>query len=771
MPRIGLYALILLAPSATAQSPTIYREAIAAIDDFARREVADKKLPALSVALVDDQQTIWSAGFGFRAPGVKADAKTVYCVGSVSKLFTDLAVARLVERGELNLEAPVTDYLPHFKPENPFGEPITLRHLMTHHAGLVREPPTGSYFDPSEPTLAATVASLNATKLLYKPGSAFKYSNAGLATVGRVLEVRSGKPFADFIRDELLRPMGLRRAAFVPTPELAPDLAKAIMWTGYGREFPAPTFRLGIAPATSLLSDMEDMARFLSVLFADGRPVVKPETLAAMFRPLQRGGIGLGFFVGEFEGRRRVGHDGAVYGCATELAALPDEKLGVVVASSCDCANAITRRIADEALRLLLAAKAGKPLPKFASPTPLEPNEVTKLAGRYMAGPRVIDLVERDGRLVMQSNRGGPAVELKQRDETTLVADDRITYGSTLTRTIDGFRVDRDEFHRIPHALPAPCPDKWLGLIGEFGWDHNTLFVLEKDGQLHAQIEWFFQYPLIEEAKDVYRFPNHGLYHDEKLVFTRDAKGRATKVVAAGVSFARRTIDGEDGHTFRITPERPVAELRKAALTATPPEARGEFAKSDLVELVTLDPSIKLDVRYASENNFLGVPLYTSAKAFLQRPAAEALVRVHKALAGRGYGLLIHDGYRPWSVTKIFWDATPPKHHIFVANPADGSRHNRGCAVDLTLYDRATGEPVRMPGGYDEFSDRSFPHYPGGTSRQRWHRDLLRHAMETEGFSVYEAEWWHFDYRDWKKYAIGNRSFEEMSQPKPGSSK
>jgi len=140
----------------------------------------------------------------------------------------------------------------------------------------------------------------------------------------------------------------------------------------------------------------------------------------------------------------------------------------------------------------------------------------------------------------------------------------------------------------------------------------------------------------------------------------------------------------------------------------------------------------------------------------------EALVRVANALHARGYGLLIHDGYRPWYVTKMFWDATPPAQHEFVANPADGSRHNRGEAVDLSLYDLSTGRPVEMPGTYDEFSHRSYPGYEGGTSLQRWHRELLRSAMEAEGFTVFTSEWWHFDYKDWKRYHIGNITFEKI---------
>jgi D-alanyl-D-alanine dipeptidase len=113
-------------------------------------------------------------------------------------------------------------------------------------------------------------------------------------------------------------------------------------------------------------------------------------------------------------------------------------------------------------------------------------------------------------------------------------------------------------------------------------------------------------------------------------------------------------------------------------------------------------------------------------------------------------------------VTKLFWDATPPEGKIFVADPAQGSRHNRGCAVDLTLYDLKSGKPIEMPGTYDEMSERSFPNYPGGTSLQRWHRDLLRWAMESEGFTVYEHEWWHFDYKDWHEYPILNLPFEKL---------
>ncbi len=175
--------------------------------------------------------------------------------------------------------------------------------------------------------------------------------------------------------------------------------------------------------------------------------------------------------------------------------------------------------------------------------------------------------------------------------------------------------------------------------------------------------------------------------------------------------------------------------MREAAVKASPPHEEGVFRAPDLVELVKLDPTIKLDVRYATANNFLGTPVYTQARAFLQRPAAEALLRAHHAVRARGYGLIVHDGYRPWYVTKIFWDATPASQKIFVANPAAGSRHNRGCAVDVSLYDLKTGKEVQMPSGYDEMTDRAYADFAGGTADERALRALLREAMVAQGFT------------------------------------
>jgi len=760
-------AALLWAGSPNLAPRSDYAAVARVLEPFIQREMAEKQLPALSLALVDDQQIVWAQGFGFADLDrkVPATAGTIYRAGSVSKLFTDIGIMQLVERGELDLDAPVTRYLPDFHPKNPFGKSITLRELMSHRSGLVREPPVGHYFDPSAPSLRETVNSLNSTKLVYAPGTHTKYSNAGITVAGYVLERLKATPYTEYLQQAVLQPMGLTESAFAPEPQLAASLAKAYMWTYEGRTFQAPAFQLGIGPAGSLYTSVVDLGHFLSVLFARGRgphgQVLKPETLEQMWRPApvrtgEKPEFGIGFRVADFDGRRMVRHGGAIYGFATELAALPDDKLGVIVVTTKGSSNAVVNHIAHQALRLMLALRAGKPLPPIPTTAPVDAVLARKLDGRYGEGAKAIDLIEFGGKLYDLPSRGGERIELRKSGDA-LITDDKLGYGASIVPEADGVLAGADHLRRVFLSPPPAAPARFRGLIGEYGWDHNTLYILERDGKLTALIEWHDYYPLAETSSGVFRFPNWGLYDGETLEFRRAPNGRATTaVLSGGIVFHRREIPGEDAESFHIQPLKPVTELRREAMAATPPHETGDFHKPDLVELALLDPTIKLDIRYASTNNFMRSPFYSQARAFMQRPAALALLRAHAKLKSKGYGLLIHDAYRPWYVTKMFWDGTPPDKHVFVADPGQGSRHNRGCAVDLTLYDLQNGQPVEMTSQYDEMSTRAYPDYPGGTSRGRWHRRLLRLAMEDEGFTVYDAEWWHFDYKDWPKYPILN---------------
>ena len=312
-------------------------------------------------------------------------------------------------------------------------------------------------------------------------------------------------------------------------------------------------------------------------------------------------------------------------------------------------------------------------------------------------------------------------------------------------------------------AKPPVPPALWLEFIGEYGSDAKPIYVIERGGNLSLIVDRGEACRLQTDARDARRFTAGGTCAYQLVVFSKDASGRTSSITIGGDAYPRRQMGPVEGSgQLHVEPLRPVADLLKEARSAVPPAESGSFHMSDLVEVVPVARTIRLDVRYATTNNFLGAVFYSQPRAFLQRPAVEALVRVQRTLQPLGYGLLIHDGYRPWYVTKVFWDATPANLKWLVANPASGSRHNRGAAVDLTLYELASGLVVQMPSTYDESTSRAYAFYPGGTDLQRWHRALLRRVMETEGFAVNPEEWWHFDYKDWRSYRVGNVPFEQI---------
>ncbi|OYP34736.1 serine hydrolase [Rhodopirellula sp. MGV] len=774
--RFYCFLLVGLVAGQTTAAAVDYTPALERLQSAVRHEVEQKDLPAFSIALVDDDHVVWSDGFGFQDAEQKtaASADTVYRVGSISKLFTDVAVMQLVEADKIDLDAPVQTYVPTFQPTNPFGETQTLRQMMSHRSGLVRESPVGNYFDPEEPSLADTVASLNRTSLVYAPSTRTKYSNAAVAVVGAALESRLDQSHPDYVRQSILEPLGMTSSSFVTGPEIESDLATGWMRTYDGRRFEASTFLLGTGPAGNLYSSVTDLSKFMVVLFANGKTdsaqILTAESLAEMTSPIldakgNATGFGLGFHIDKLDGMKRVGHGGAVYGFSTQLEALPNRKLGVVAACSLDGTNGVVQRLTDYALRLMVAVQDDQPLPDYRKTTAIPPSRGKTLVGLYQDPDntdRFAKINELDGNVWMQR---GTFMHQLRADATNgvIIVDDEIGFG-TEVELVDQqhLRIGETVYQRQSDQPPAPATDSWRGLIGEYGWDHNTLYILEENGQLYALIEWFYYYPLTPINENEFAFPDYGLYHGEGLKFERGGDGVATEVVAAEVCFPRREIGTKDGETFKITPVKPIDQLRDGALAASPPNETGDFYPTDLAEVVGLDSSIHLDIRYATTNNFTGAVFYKQPKAFMQRDAAKAVAQANGKLSEHDLGLLIHDAYRPWHVTKMFWDATPGEFKDFVANPANGSRHNRGCAVDITLYDLNSGEPIQMVAGYDEFSARSFPLYPGGTSQQRWYRDHLRRTMESVGFTVYEFEWWHFDYQDWKKYRIGNATFEEL---------
>ncbi len=740
-----------------------WREAIATRGRELAREFT---LPRLAVVLATPKGILWASAFG--SDSIGNDTATVYRAGSLAKTVTALAVMQLAAAGKLDLDAPVRRYLPGFRPRNPYGGAITLRRLLEHRSGLDRDPPAGGYLDSLAPPLDSVVRSLNGTTLRFAPGSRTKYSNAGPTVAGLVVERVSGEPYASYVRDAILAPSGMGRSG-IGSPEA---LAGGWLWAPDRERFAAPSFRLGIAPAAGLYASAADLGRFAAMLLAGGTgpggQVVDRATLRQMWSAPagDASGYALGFQQSSLDGRFMVGHAGAVYGYTSILNLLPDDSIGVVVVTDVDAANGVVAQLAQFALRAVLADRTAGPPPIVADLRPVGDSLAHTLAGRYSNGAETMELQNRGGALSWIPAPGRPPLALSRLADTLAVNDLR-DYGPRLVPSSSGrgrLVVGGDTLARVQAPRPGPLPARWQGIIGEYGPDYGVVFLYEAAGRLMARTEWFNAAPLEELAADRFRFPRSGMHAEEELAVLRGPDRSVTGIRLGGVWLPRRRIGPAAGGQLHVHPVRPVEELRQEALQASPPAQPAGLRPPDLVNVAALDSSIHLDIRYAGANNFLGTPFYTLARAFLQRPAAMALLRAHHALRRYGYGILIHDAYRPWYVTKIFWDATPDSLRWLVANPANGSRHNRGAAVDVTMYDLATGRPVPMPGTYDESTDRSFAYYPGGTDLERWNRGLLRRVMEAQGFAIYPAEWWHFDYGEWREYPILNIPFEQIGK-------
>lgn len=216
-------------------------------------------------------------------------------------------------------------------------------------------------------------------------------------------------------------------------------------------------------------------------------------------------------------------------------------------------------------------------------------------------------------------------------------------------------------------------------------------------------------------------------------------------ILASSYVYAQKT------NPFGLTIINNVADYKKS-VTETP--------EKQLVELKKFIPELKLDIKYATKNNFAKQAVYKQARAYARLPVAIALKNVQAELNKSGYGLKIFDGYRPYSVTVKFFEIASNKD--FVANPKNGSRHNRGCAIDLTIINLKTGKDLNMPTAYDSFAAAASPDYKNLPEDVIKNRDLLINVMERNGFRVLDNEWWHFDFKGWKRFELMDIGFEDL---------
>ncbi|HEY0664855.1 MAG TPA: serine hydrolase domain-containing protein [Gallionella sp.] len=330
------------------------------------QEMDDNDITGLSIALVDDQKVVWSAGFGYSDAEnkVAATADTPYRMGSIAKVITASAAMQMAERGQIDIDQPLKRYLSSFAIKSRFDStaPITPRNIMTHHSGLPSNYLKGMTNSPP-PYFATVVDAVPQEYAAYPPNYIFAYSNLGMTLLGAAIEKRSGQPYADHIATNFFKPLGMTSSYFSSEPPL-----KAYKKGELSRPLP-----LRDLPSGGLVSSVSDLSRFLMMVFGDGmyrdQRILRAGTLHEMLRTQNTAmpmdldvRMGLGWMLSKFDDRHGIvsaGHGGSLLDFHSMMLALPDRKLGVVVASNSATSMGVVNKLADEALRAMLEAKYG----------------------------------------------------------------------------------------------------------------------------------------------------------------------------------------------------------------------------------------------------------------------------------------------------------------------------------------------------------------------------------------------------------------------------
>jgi len=560
--RFAILVLLAAAYLQTADS-AVAADFDAAKERFAAAAAAELErgiLPGFSVAWIVDGEVVHASGYGMAdwKQGVPATADTLYRAGSISKLFNAIAAMQLVEQGKLDLDAPIQKALPSFSIVVPFADakPITIRQLLCHRSGMIRESPVGGYLDPSQPTIDATLASVAGCVLVNPSDTKTRYSNVGPTIVGKAVEKHSGLAYPAYQQKHVLGPLGMSGSAWLMNDELRPRLAKGRMRIARGDgeyDFDvAPEFELGTLPAGNLYTSAGDLAKFaIFMLGGDPSselvpPLVHPASLEMMYTPQlidDAAGFGLGFYVGSYRDRKSVQHSGAVYGFTTMLIVLPDERIGALVLSNCDIGMAPVRRLTDLSLDLLLEKAHGVPPTEPTKTITPDSEELAAIAGEYESRSYWAKLEARDGKLTAVLS--GQPLELSAAEPLKYLADGRIMSRAPFDfeREKDGsirsFTAAGQKFTRVDPDRAAPAPAAWQALVGTYGPKFIPLVVSVRNGHLYATIENEYDYRLTPVDRVTFALPP-GMYSDEQVVFQLGTDGKPSAAIMANQTLPRR---------------------------------------------------------------------------------------------------------------------------------------------------------------------------------------------------------------------------------------
>lgn len=375
------------------------------------KEMADSNVTGLSIALVDDQKIVWSSGFGYSDAEnrVPATPETQYRMGSIAKVITASAAMRMAENGQMNIDQPLSRYLPGFSIKSRFDStaPVTPRNIMTHHSGLPSNYLKGMT-NSNPPYFATLVDVVKDEYAAYPPNYIFAYSNLGVTLLGAAIEKQSGQSYASYVERSFFQPLGMKSSYFASEPAIK----------GYKDGELSKLMPLRDLPSGGLVSNVSDLGNFLKMVFADGRfngqQILQPGTLREMLRPQNANvpldlnlRMGLGWMLNSFEvkhGGVSAGHGGSLLDFHSMMLTLPDHKLGVIVASNSATSMSMVNKVADEALKLMLEAKTGIATPEVSvqnteSDDPLAPEILDAYTGYFDTVVGLVKVSNQSGEL------------------------------------------------------------------------------------------------------------------------------------------------------------------------------------------------------------------------------------------------------------------------------------------------------------------------------------------------------------------------------------
>lgn len=713
--------LLLIAGYAHAQT---LETAFPVIDSLYKDYAEKNHIPGLAYGIVADGKLVHTGTFGYTDVQKKTPVtpRSVFRIASMTKSFTAMAILSLRDAGKLNLDDPVYKYIPEIKQIHPLTDdspPITIRYLLTHSAGFPEDNPWGDrQLQRTDEELINFIK--NGVSLSNTPGLAYEYSNLGFALLGHIVTKAAGEPYEQYIRRTIFQPLGMGHTYWEYTEAPSETLAHGYRWLNLQWK-EEPMLHSGAYGAMGgMLTSLEDFSRYMVFHLSAWPPRNGADT-----GPIKRSSV------------REMHQPGKISGFYTQAKNAAGDLCPRISAYNCglgwnrDCTGkewvGHSGGLPGFGSHWMILPEYGIGIVSFCNLT----YEATATLNTQIA-QRLIDMAHLQPRQLPASD----ILKKRQQQLMALLPDWKDAPASGIFSEnffadylIDSLRKEATAlFTKAGRILRVEeiVPDNQL---------RGTFRIVGEKADLLVRFTLSPENPALIQAYSIREAP------------------------------ARQTQPPSDQPTRTQSPVTRSAQTKYGLETISSlSEYRRQVAADPRQAIVPLDkfiPGIRLDIRYATNNNIMHRPMYRTATAFLRLPAAEALRDIQHELKPMGYGLKIYDGYRPYRVTVDFYEAYHDSN--FVASPYTGSRHNRGCAIDLTLIDLTTGKELDMPTPYDDFTEKASATYACTSQQVLKNRQLLQRVMLKHGFVIYPSEWWHFDFEGWRSYPVMDLTFEDLS--------